>query len=184
MAVGPLLFVGGKLAAYSLLGLLAGWIGATLIGTGLVGRTTAVVSVAGGILMLAAILLTRVRFFKSGGAGLSVFLARTAHRFGTRAPLILGISAALLPCGLLYAMVARSAAAGSAVQGMTLMQAFGLGTTPALLGLGILLRSIPQRWSKLGSVAGEVIIIVTALVLIWRGIGGLTAGAAGPSCCE
>ena len=177
----PLLFVTGKLAAYSVLGLLAGWIGATLIGTGALGRTTAIISLAGGVLMLLVILWSRIKS-TTGTSAISVKLARVAMKFGPRAPLILGVSAALLPCGLLYAMVARSAAAGEPISGMTLMQAFGLGTTPALLGLGILLRWIPQRWNRFGAVAGEVVIALTALVLIWRGIAGLSGGEAGPSC--
>ena len=181
--LGPLLFVLGKLASYSILGLLAGWLGATLIGTGMLGRTTAIVSLAGGVLMLVVIAWSRWRSVP-GSAGLSVAIAKSALKFGKRAPLLLGVSAALLPCGLLYAMVARSAAAGTPLQGMTLMQAFGLGTTPALLGLGVLLRWIPQRWNRFGGALGEIILVLTALLLIWRGIGGLTAGASGPACCQ
>jgi len=132
--------------------------------------------------MLGAIILSRVKS-AAPGVGLSVMLARAALKFGPRAPLILGMSAALLPCGLLYSMVARSAAAGEPLAGMTLMQAFGLGTTPALLGIGIILRSIPKRWNRFGGVAGEAVLVLTALVLIWRGIGGMLAGGTGPPCC-
>ena len=181
-ASGPAMFVAGKLVAYSVLGLLAGWIGATVIGVGALGRTTAIVSLAGGVLMLGAIILTRVKS-AAPGVGISVALARTAMKFGPRAPLILGMSAALLPCGLLYAMVARSAAAGEPLAGMTLMQAFGLGTTPALLGVGLMLRWIPKKWNRFGGIAGEAVLVLTALVLIWRGVGGLTSGETGPPCC-
>ena len=181
--LGPLLFVAGKLASYSVLGLLAGWLGATLIGTGFLGRATAIVSLAGGILMLVVIAWSRMRSSVTQAAGFSVAIARQAMKFGKQAPLLLGVSAALLPCGLLYAMVARSAAAGAPLEGMTLMQAFGLGTTPALLGVGFLVRWIPQRWSRLGTVLGELILVLTALLLIWRGIAGLNAEASGPSCC-
>jgi len=180
---GPAMFGAGKLAAYSVLGLLAGWIGAKVIGEGALGRTTAIVSAAGGILMLGAIILSRIKS-AALGVGVSVALARAAMKFGPRAPLILGMSAALLPCGLLYAMVARSAAAGEPLAGMTLMQAFGLGTTPALLGVGILFRWIPKRWNRFGGIAGELVLVLTALVLIWRGVGGLMAGETGPPCCQ
>jgi len=74
------------------------------------GRTTAIISLAGGVLMLLVILWSRIRS-SAGTSAISVKLARVAMKFGPRAPLILGVSAALLPCGLLYAMVARSAAA-------------------------------------------------------------------------
>ena len=42
-----------------------------------------------------------------------------------------------LPCGMVYAMLAWALAAGSAGQGASLMLAFGLGTLPMLLTIGI-----------------------------------------------
>ena len=178
----PLLFVAGKFLSYSLLGLVAGWLGAVLIGSGLIGRTTGVLSIAGGVLMIILIIISRIGLWTGRTASLSVYIARSALKFGTKAPLLLGVAAALLPCGLLYAMVARSAAAGEAWHGMALMQAFGLGTTPALLGLGLLLRWIPQKWNRFGPVLGEIILIITAAILIWRGLAGLSAPSA-PACC-
>lgn len=180
---GPWLFVTGKLLSYSLLGLAAGWLGRALLGTGLLGTTTAYLSLIGGIVMIAAIVLARFKVTSSGAASVSVLAARFALRMGKQAPLLLGVAAALLPCGLLYAMVARSAAAAEPLQSMALMQSFGLGTTPALLGLGLIVRWIPQRWSRFGSALGEVILMLSAGVLIWRGIGGLLHPASGPACC-
>ena len=180
--ISPALFVAGKFLSYSLFGLLAGLLGAALIGSGLLGRTTGILSIAGGVLMIILIAVSRVGSWTGRTASLSVYIARVALKFGTKAPLLLGVAAALLPCGLLYAMVARSAAAGEAVQGMALMQAFGLGTTPALLGLGMIVRWIPQKWNCFGSVLGEIILIITAAILIWRGFAGLSAPTT-PSCC-
>ena len=42
-----------------------------------------------------------------------------------------------LPCGMVYAMLAWALASGSAGQGASLMLAFGLGTLPMLLTIGI-----------------------------------------------
>ncbi len=180
---GPWLFVTGKLLSYSLLGLAAGWLGRALLASGLLGPTTAYLSLIGGVVMIAAIVLARLKVTTGGAAGASVLVARYALRMGKQAPLLLGVAAALLPCGLLYAMVARSAASGEPLQAMALMQAFGLGTTPALLGLGLIARWIPQRWSRFGNALGEVILILTAGLLMWRGIGGLLHPASGPACC-
>ena len=166
--ISPALFVAGKFLSYSLFGLLAGLLGAALIGSGLLGRTTGILSIAGGVLMIILIAVSRVGSWTGRTASLSVYIARVALKFGTKAPLLLG--------------VARSAAAGEAVQGMALMQAFGLGTTPALLGLGMIVRWIPQKWNRFGSVLGEIILIITAAILIWRGFAGLSAPTT-PSCC-
>lgn len=43
----------------------------------------------------------------------------------------------LLPCGLIYGMLTLSIGFASPVQGALFMGAFGLGTLPALLGLGV-----------------------------------------------
>ena len=76
-----------------------------------------------------------------------IALARSARQ---RPPLVraalLGLSSALLPCGWLYAFVVLAAGAGSAVQGALLLAAFWCGTLPALLGLGLGVERLTQRW--------------------------------------
>lgn len=184
MAFGPTLFAVGKLGSYAVLGLIAGWLGAALSASGLLGRATAWISLVGGILMLLIIAISRLKVSVLGTAKLSAAFAKFSLRAGSIAPLWLGIGAALLPCGLLYAMVARSAAAAEPLSGMALMAAFGLGTSPALIGLGTLLRAIPQKYAKLGAIAGEIVLALTAVILIWRGVVGLMAAATGHSCCH
>jgi hypothetical protein len=48
-----------------------------------------------------------------------------------------GLIWGLLPCGLVYGMLALSVGFASPVQSSLFMGAFGLGTLPALLGLGM-----------------------------------------------
>jgi hypothetical protein len=184
MAFGPLLFALGKLGSYTVLGLAAGFLGATLSASGFLGRATAYISLGGGVLMLLVIAVSRLKISVLGTVRLSSAMAKFSLRSGNLAPLFLGIGAALLPCGLLYAMVARSAAAAEPITSMALMQAFGLGTSPALVGLGTLLRAIPQKWSRFGALAGEIVLALTAVVLIVRGIIGIVAAATGQSCCH
>ncbi|MEW6118650.1 MAG: sulfite exporter TauE/SafE family protein [Pseudomonadota bacterium] len=47
-----------------------------------------------------------------------------------------------LPCGLVYSVLVSALAAGSATSGAALMLAFGLGTLPNLLGMGLFARQI------------------------------------------
>lgn len=62
----------------------------------------------------------------------------------------LGLIWAWLPCGLVYSVLVWALASGSAVSGAWLMLAFGLGTLPNLLGIGLLAgaaaRLSEQRW--------------------------------------
>ncbi len=59
---------------------------------------------------------------------------------------------AWIPCGLVYSVLIWALAAGSAVQGALLMLAFGLGTLPTLLGMGMLAglaaRFTEQAWLR------------------------------------
>jgi sulfite exporter TauE/SafE len=50
----------------------------------------------------------------------------------------LGLVLGLMPCGVLYTAQIAAAASGSPGRGAALMLAFGLGTAPALLGVGVM----------------------------------------------
>lgn len=50
----------------------------------------------------------------------------------------LGLVWAWIPCGLVYSVLIWSASSGSAIEGALLMLAFGLGTLPNLLAMGML----------------------------------------------
>ncbi len=183
-AFDSLLFTLGKLGSYSVLGLIAGTVGGMWAATQLVEEMSAWLGVIGGTLMVSVIILSRIGVFGTGSvlARVGGWISRAAFRAGTAAPLMIGFAAALLPCGLLYAMVARSAASGTPVEGMVLMQAFGVGTMPAFLGLGALLKYIPARFAKYGGIAGDVLLVIMGMVLIWRGIAAFRSDGA-PACC-
>jgi hypothetical protein len=53
-----------------------------------------------------------------------------------------GMAWGWLPCGLVYSILVSALAAGSATSGAALMLAFGLGTLPNLLGMGLFARQI------------------------------------------
>jgi hypothetical protein len=58
---------------------------------------------------------------------------------------LLGVTAALLPCGWLYAFVVVAGGTGSMVDGAFVMAAFWLGTVPVLLGIGVGVQSAAGR---------------------------------------
>lgn len=59
--------------------------------------------------------------------------------------LLLGALWGWMPCGLIYSALMIAAAAGNASQGLLIMLAFGLGTLPAVLGVGHLGRWLPRH---------------------------------------
>jgi len=116
-----------------------------------------------------------------------VALARSARQ---RPPLVraalLGLSSALLPCGWLYAFVVLAAGAGSPARGALLLAAFWSGTLPALLGLGLGVQRLTQRWrAQLPRLSALLLLSLGAYNLATRWPAALTspANAAGaPSC--
>jgi hypothetical protein len=55
---------------------------------------------------------------------------------------VAGMAWGWLPCGLVYSVLVGALASGSATSGAALMLAFGLGTLPNLLGMGLFARSL------------------------------------------
>jgi len=68
---------------------------------------------------------------------------------------VLGLLWGWLPCGLVYSVLVAALATGSALEGGALMLAFGLGTLPALLAMGMaavrLKRFLQHLWVRRGS---------------------------------
>ncbi len=53
--------------------------------------------------------------------------------------LLYGMLWGWLPCGLVYVVLMMTVTSGSALQGASMMAAFGLGTVPAMLSAGVML---------------------------------------------
>jgi sulfite exporter TauE/SafE len=73
-------------------------------------------------------------------ASVRLLPVRTLHR-----ALAYGMVWGLLPCGLVYSVLAIALVSGDAASGALVMLAFGLGTLPALLAAGALLPELQQR---------------------------------------
>lgn len=140
-----LAYSGGRLTTYSLLGLLAGGLSslATPADTGmamLVGRTLTALVLFIVALHLLGVLGT-LRVFESAGAGIWRRLMPLLRRLVPADTLprawALGMLWGLMPCGLVYGALLYAATSGSAIGGAMTLLAFGTGTLPAVIGLGI-----------------------------------------------
>ncbi|MBF0422007.1 MAG: sulfite exporter TauE/SafE family protein [Magnetococcales bacterium] len=81
-------------------------------------------------------------------------------------PLLLGVLTGLLPCGLHWAFQAQAFATGSVAGGLLIIAAFGLGTLPALMGLGWMMAILDQRaWQILQSLAALIVMAMGFLAL-------------------
>lgn len=171
----------GRIVTYSMLGLLAGLVGVALRKGGLASGIQGTASLVGGVLM---ILFALTMFGWIPLAGILEVSGGVASRFAqkltSRHPLsglVLGLYWGLLPCGLVWAWLAASTAAGSPLGGALVMFVFGLGTIPALLifgGLGGILSSRSRAWlNRLGGAAvlamGIILILRAAAAAGWIG---------------
>lgn len=85
-------------------------------------------------------------------------------------PALLGMTWGLIPCGFLYAAQIKAAEAGDLWKGMATMLAFGLGTLPSMVGVGVStsLLSADKR-SQLFRLGGWVTLTIGLLTLFRSG---------------
>ena len=149
---------GARGAAYVVLGVVAGALGAALdFGGAWVGwQRAAAIAAGASLVLIGGFSLLRVSGVRIGfsrskrtaggtsklGAGLRRFVT-AGHRFaarfrGSRRAAWIGALSALLPCGWLYAFLVTAAGTGSPIRGGLVMLAFFAGTVPvlALIGCG------------------------------------------------
>ncbi|MBC7413934.1 MAG: sulfite exporter TauE/SafE family protein [Herminiimonas sp.] len=81
-----------------------------------------------------------------------------------------------LPCGMVYGVLVTAMFSGSAASGAAVMLAFGLGTLPMLLTLGLFGQQL-RAWSRGRGVrlAGGLVILTFGLIGLARAAGGLPA---------
>src|ERR1700693_2408445 len=178
-----LVFNAGRIASYTLLGALAGALGSFTSLVSNTGRIQALLMVGAGMLMIytglaLAGLMKHWSPFKAKVATPQPWLARGFEHV-TRLPksmraLPLGALLGFLPCGLIYAMLAKAASSGSAAWGALVMLAFGFGTLPALLLVAFFadLFSMALR-EELVRVSGVLLAALGAITL-YRGFYWLT----------
>ncbi|WP_027695296.1 sulfite exporter TauE/SafE family protein [Vibrio litoralis] len=76
-----------------------------------------------------------------------------------------------LPCGLVYSMLTWAAAAGNSINGALIMLAFGLGTLPLMLAVGVSATQFNQLVkSLLFRRLGAFILLAYALFQLYQGV--------------
>lgn len=85
----------------------------------------------------------------------------------------LGLALGLLPCGFLYAALIAAAATARPDLGAVAMLAFGLGTVPGLMVVGVVGYATGRRWHRATALAAPSILALNAallLILAWHQI--------------
>ena len=179
---------GSRVGTYVLLGAAAGASGAAIEVHGF-GRGLAI---AAGLALIAQACVAAgavrggIATTASGRlAGAVSGAAAWLRRRGMARPSVMGALNGLLPCGLVYAALIAAAGTGGASTSVSLMAGFGLGTLPALFGVGVVSALASARGGPVvRRVAVPVALGIAGAVLIARGLGPAAhdhAGTAAPA---
>ncbi len=85
-------------------------------------------------------------------------------------PALLGMTWGLMPCGFLYTAQIKAAETGNGWMGAATMLAFGLGTLPTMLGVGVSTSLVSKdRRSQLFRLGGWVTLTIGVLTLLRTG---------------
>ena len=165
---------GGRVLSYAALGALLSAAGLRLVWVRSAGDYLSIaagaVMVVAGVAMLGWLRLpSRISLGGSGGlvTRLHARLLRGASPVNT---LALGLLTPLLPCGMLYGMLAKAAAAETVGAGALTMAVFALGMTPSLSALGGFSSLFSARMRKGAERLAAASIILMGLVLLLRGL--------------
>lgn len=169
--INRLLYNIGRTTTYVLMGIVVGFLGKIVQWGGIQGK----VSIAVGAAIIVALFIPKVQsLFLPSLSRLVVKLkgAFAVHMNSKRvvSSWLTGVFNGFLPCGLVYAALAIALIQTSPLQSAMVMMLFGLGTIPALLAAAFswqaVKRIIPWSFQRIQT----AMLIVVAVVMIWRGL--------------
>lgn len=176
LALPILVFLLAKLLAYSILGLLLGWVGQAFQ---LSPIARAALQIGIGVFMLGSALrmLNVHPIFRFFVFEPPAFLRRLIRKKAKEAdkstlvtPAFLGFMTVLIPCGVAQAMMAVALGTGNPLQGAALMFAFTLGTSPVFFAVSYFATQLGQRLEKYFMRIVATVVLVLALVTINSGL--------------
>jgi len=167
---GRLLYQSGRVLTYALLGTVAGLAGKSLVLAGL----QRWFSVALGLAIITGFFAARkiavgAPVIRMIGTLKTVMAAQLGKR-DLRSLALLGFLNGLLPCGLTYVAMAGAAAHGNVTESVLYMMAFGLGTSPMMLGISLSGKLLPMTLRLRMRRLIPVGICALAALLILRGM--------------
>jgi uncharacterized protein len=173
----------GRITSYALVGAGIGALGSVLIAGGqlagidsLLRRGLSIFTgsllIWMGLAQVAPNLLPKLFFlhpFKQGRLHqrLNKVMQQLSERSHPLTPVLLGMTWGLIPCGFLYAAQIKAAATGELWKGAMTMSAFGLGTLPSMIGMGLSTAGMSaNRRSQLFRMGGWVMLTIGILTLL------------------
>jgi sulfite exporter TauE/SafE len=171
----------GRISSYTLAGVIAGTLG------GQAGQLPWLQGYPVGRILAAVIMILfglylggwwhALLFLERAGARLWKYIEPLGRRFlpvrNAARAYSLGLVWGWLPCGMVYTVLALALASGSAAGGAGIMLAFGLGTLPVLLSLGLAFGTLGRVLQHRGlrMAAGGLVIVLGVTMLLANPLG-------------
>jgi hypothetical protein len=159
----------GRIASYTLAGLLFGLLGQQVSDLGVLAQYPVGRVITGVFMVLFGIYLAgwwqSLRVLERAGARLWRHLEPIGRRFipirNAPQALMLGLVWGWLPCGMVYAVLAMALGSGSWQYGGLIMAAFGLGTLPLMVTMGFAFGSLARVLHRriIRSLAGLTVLL-------------------------
>jgi uncharacterized protein len=168
-----LLYNGGRLVSYTLVGVLVGALGSVITVSG---RFQGVVQLVAGVFMVIMGINMLGLFPALRRFGLrmpKIFAAKVDGQKTGRGPLVVGFLNGLMPCGPLQAMQLYALSTGSPIRGGISMFLFCLGTIPLMFALGAASSALSgargQAFSRRVMQVGAFLVVALGLVMFSSG---------------
>jgi sulfite exporter TauE/SafE len=177
MLAAHLAYNAGRTITYMALGALAGIAGGTVGFLGrLAGWQNVATIVAGIAMVLAGLTLFGIGPGKNGWRGFALpsrFLKPVGALISSRtikSKFALGLLLGFLPCGLVYAALMKAVGTAAPLAGALTLLAFGVGTSLALVLVGVGSSAITRRVARWGTTISAITVVLLGALLITRGV--------------
>lgn len=169
-------FQASRMLGYALFGAFAA---GSVQGLAWLGTQTAVIRPVWTMFHVAAVLLGALLIWKARqpawldglGQGLWRRARPVLNRLGARAPVVLGVAWALMPCGLLYSALLVASLSANAMEGAAIMALFSAGTSISLTaGPWLLLRLRGAQSGAWGIRLAGMALLATSGWALWMGL--------------
>lgn len=167
----------GRLSGYIVAGAIVGFLGSSLVDLTGIQTAKQVLAVIASLFMIAlglylAGLWNGLAKIESIGSVLWKRIQPLTQRFipvkNFQQAVPLGFLWGWLPCGLVYTALIWTLTAGGAIEGALIMLAFGLGTLPNLLAMGVIAVRLSKwvRNPKVRLIAGGLVVLMGIYMLL------------------
>jgi sulfite exporter TauE/SafE/copper chaperone CopZ/plastocyanin domain-containing protein len=165
-----ILYNGGRVISYTIVGIIVGALGSVIT---LSGRFQGAVQLAAGVFMVImginmlgiAPVLRRFNLHLPGIFAKKIDGQRTTNKN----PLFIGLLNGLMPCGPLQAMQLYALSTGSPVTGGISMFLFSLGTVPLMFAIGALSSILTKKFTRRVMQIGAILVTVLGMTMFANG---------------